>query len=370
MQAPSRLLRCAQNNETPKNFSLPTAAWRLSSANYVKSKLDALRPHLVDAVDQGHSDIKLAVLDLINKYQVYSNKNLAKYRIIPVLKYRDEQKQLPPPPTAISGIASYTLQLASIPNFELTKNNRIIKRDLFYSLKNETDGSDKNLIKSLLIHEITNPNIETNDRISNYFKRLDYDTDTHYIMSLLYFMNPHRLDLNGRLNQILVILANYRTKASGNCNYYQVNTDNWEFLARLINSNLSTFDAAHQSKFSFLFSKLTSLATDVQTSYWRFDLVGMLRSLRNAESGYEDLTHDCQQSGVVRFNINYFRFVVLERAIREWNKDSLTSRTWDQYNFDNQWKTVWYMYYDNDQNLLSPPGGPSVKKHVRKIVGL
>lgn len=369
MQAPSRLLRRTQNGETPKNFPLPTASWRLSSANYIKSKLDSVRPQLINAVYEEHSDIKLVVLDLINKQQIYTSRNLAWYKIIPVLKYKDEQKQLPPPPTAIDEIASYTMQLASIPNFELTKNNVMIKADLFSSLRNETDSIDKNLIKSLLIYEIMNLrtvyDTRANDQISDYFRLLDYDTDTHYLISLLYFMNPHGLDLNGRLNQVIKILSNFKAKMP-----YKVNTEDWEFLIRLTNSNLNTFDTAHQTKFSFLFSKLTSLATDVHSSYWRHDLVGMLRFLRNAESGYEDLAPNSQQSGVVRFNINYFRFIILERAIREWNKDSLTGKTWDQYNFENQWKTVWDMYYDNNHNDLSPPGGPSIKNHVRKIVGL
>lgn len=371
MQTPCQMLRCIQKTETSRSLSALHSCWESSDAGYDNLKLEAVKPLFVDHLENSSPLITTAVLDLINKYQVSFNLDLAKYRIVPALRHRDEQSQLPQPPATISGLSRYTLQLASLPDFELTKKNRVVKAELFSSLKSSVDGNDKNLIKSILIHEITSTRLPVNDRIADFFRMLDYDRDTHYLLCLLYFTNPNGLERAGRLNQILRILSEFKSRHLDN-DRYRIEASDWNFLVQLINTNLCTFNTHHQSSFSFLFSKLTSLITDVNSSYIRFDLIGMLRFLRNAESGYEnpDRDQNTQKSEIVWFNINYFRFLVLERAIMEWNMHSLTSKTWSHYNFSKQWRTVWDMYYDNEQNNLNPPGGPTIRSQVKKIVGL
>lgn len=338
--------------------SLAIAAWKSSLTDYQLYRLSQVKPLITPTAVAPDLKFKNNILRLINLYQGYRKLDISQYRIQPILSNQYEQRQLPSPPASLDEIYSYTLKLSSIPDFELTNTNQHTKKKLLNTIKNDAGNKDPNLIKLFLIDEILHN--DPDNKILSYFRHLDYDTDTHYLLCLLYFTNPNGLDKLGRLNQILNILTNFQTHSLND-------QQDWQFLTDMITSNIFSFKTGYpMDKCStFIFEKLTNLINDVEKAYFDYDLIGMLRCLRNSELGYED-----QLLGTVKFNIGYYRYLILERAINEWNEDLLTAETWDKYKFQNQWEIVWKLYYDSNAITALPPGGATFRRKVKTIVGL
>lgn len=345
--------------------------------DYVKYKLSLVKPNTsivsINDADNKDGELRGVVLNLIKSYQIYFTLGLNEYRINTLLNYKNEQQQIPAVPNNLNDIPKFASDLVNIPDFELTLKNQNIKFEILESFKSNINDlavldHNDNLKKVLIINDIIKCSINEiycdDQSINEKFKLLKYDQNTHYLLCLLYFMNPYKLDKFGRLNQICDLLLYYQ---KGEIGSFKIDENDWNLLIGLITSNSCSFFIDCEFRKSFILNKIIELVNNVDNSYFNFNLVEMLRFLRNAESGYENLDVELNKSTIVKFNINYYRYLIIERAINEWNKDSLSDRTWNMYRFNNQWNIVWDTYYNNDN--INPPGGVSFKKYVQKIAG-
>jgi hypothetical protein len=341
--------------------------------DYIRQKIGFIHSQF-KIIKQEDDDNKIyrfkpLILKLINSYQIYKKLNIDKYKITPIY-YRQDHIHLPNSPQDLNEIPEYAFKLISIPDFELSMKNQDKKLSLFASLLEiendqlkELDNNNNNnnniLIKSILINSILN-NHNGSDELEQYFSLIDFDLDVYYIICFNYFINPYNLDKFSRLNQLYKSIEFFKTK-----NDLVIDEDDWDFLLRLIDSNIFIFQTGNNYENSAFFDKLIDIVNQVDKLYLDFNLVGMLRCLRNAETGYEIIGKN-GKNDIIRFNIKYYRYLIINRAINEWNRNSLTTKTWNKYEFSQQWKTVWDIYY-NSESLL-PPGGLTVKNQIKDMM--
>lgn len=309
------------------------------------------------------SRFKALIIHLIKSYQKYDALCIQDLRVNLQLSDRDEEMQMPASPKRMEEVAEYTFQLVSLVDFELTAANQGLKRKILKTFEmpeselQKIDGGNSVMLKSLIIHSIMSS--QNVDQHIEYLKHLEFDLDVYYIICWLYFRNPWRLEKHGRLNQAVGLLQHFKEKHGS----LLLDEKDREVLACLATNNVNSFGivSADDVELSFTFSKLTQLVNQVDRSYEEFDLVGMLRSLRNAETGFDD------GEKVIKLGIGYYRYLVIERATREWSREFLTTDTWHKYDFDRQWGLVWELYY---QDKDSVPGNASIKSRIKKLIHL
>lgn len=350
MFSPSKLLASQPTNKNALKgyFSNATGA-------FTKSIL-LNEVELSETTSDWESRFRSLVPRLISNYQKAKIRDLDNLRIDVHMKARSDTKQLPQPPKTLDYLPDYVFNLASILNYELTRNNRDKKQKIFDSLnakvedlKTLNDGNQI-LLKSILLNSIIQK-----QSISNIFDKLQFDVDVFYILCFKYFMNPFSLDRESRFLDLVKTLKKYNGKVV-------IDRESWTFLDQLITTNMLSVNTNFKSYPSGVFSQMIRIVDDVDSYYNDFNLLGMLRVLRNAETGFERVA----DNDVIKFDIGYYRYIIIDRALCEWNKDSLTLDTWQRYDFGRQWKSIWEVYYESHKSVR--PGGPTTMKHVYNLI--
>lgn len=353
MYSPTQILKdCSTivtRSKTQNKFNLD---------DYIRQTLDSVGPTIIPS-SSSNSKFKPLILKLINSYQIYNRLEIGKLKIIP-FKSKFENLKIPKSPTALTEIPEYAYKLTSLPDFELSPESKKLKSSLFKSLVIEDsqllelDNENNDLIKSIIIDLI----IHSDSNFEKYFSLIGFDVDVYYIICFQYFLNPFKLDKFSKLNYTCKLLAIFKD--------LKIHENDWKFFQSMINSNIYSFKTGESNKNSALFDNMITIVNQINDNYYKFDLVGMLRILRNAETGFEVYNQDGMSHEVIKYHIKYYRFLIINNAIIEWNNKSLTKNTWEKYDFQKQWTTVWEIYYNN-KNIL-PPGGPTFKKKVKAIV--
>lgn len=301
------------------------------------------------------SKFRPVILNLINKYQRARIYELDRLKIEVLLQGRGDAGQLPKAPSSLGDLPNYTFHLLSLSKYELSLNNQLKKQavidsiDMKFDELKKIDNTNNDLIKSLITESILQ-----NKFNKDSFKMLDFDLDVFYIICLKYFVNPQGLGRASRIGDLFQSLNNYG-------NNLRIDIESWKFLKRLVDQNLLSIKAVNEQE-SLILDKLIEIVEGVDMQYQKFNLLGMLRILRNAETGFERV----ETQDIIKFRIGYYRYLIIERALNEWNREALTPSVWEQYKFDEQWKTIWEIYYQNEN--IKPPGGPTTMKHVSKLL--
>ncbi|KGK39713.1 hypothetical protein JL09_g1179 [Pichia kudriavzevii] len=281
-----------------------------------------------------------------------------KLRILPLLAHQDS-KQLPEPPQRNAEIVNYVFQLGKLNDFELTQSNQNKKKEIlesFYeniTLLRGIDNPNKDIIKSMILHKVVGFSPGYNELIES----VGFDSDMVYLVALRYFLNPDKLGKIGRVNQLVSYLIKHSKVIS---------EQDWTFLNKLTKQNVLslTIENVHLSPY---LQKLVDIVENVDACYYKFDLVGMLQHLNKAQNGYE-LESSGGRNVFVKYFVGYYRYCIIERALMEWNINSVTTSTWNKYRLGAQWKLVWDTYYNSGN--IEPPGGASIKKKVQNIISV
>ncbi|KAG0678800.1 DNA-directed RNA polymerase core subunit rpc10 [Pichia californica] len=338
--------------------------------DYRISMLNKIKPNLIHDDNNIHNNtqIKHLILNLINKYQIYRNLDIEKFKITPILKSNIEKYQLPKLPSTLDNLSNFIYDLTLIPNFELTFNNQIIKSNVLKSLSSSSSSSSKSndnsyINKLLVINEIINPNLNSSYNTINNFKKLNFnnnnnnDNDLQYLAWFVYFMNPDKLNMIERFNQFHFLLNYFNFK-----NQENILINDWEFTNNLINSNLLSFNTNFEIEKSFILDNLIKIINNINNSYKNFELINIFRTLRNAETGYEDLN----SFKLIRFNIGYYRYLLLDKLINEWNKDSITEDLWNLKKLQYQWEIIYEIYYSSKNSIK--PGGITFENKIKNMI--
>lgn len=335
---------------------------KFSLNEYKKNKLNQLEPKNLITNNYPLTEIQKLVLISIQNYQFYKKLNIENYKISLILTSKSEKSQLPKLPNSIDNLFDYIYNLILIPNFELTDKNQILKSNLLTSLN---INDNQSIIKLLLINEILNCSNSNIDLINKYFKNLKFDNDIFFIIYLLYFINPNKLNKIERFIQILNLLLYYKINQ---LNIYKID---WDFLNNLINSNILSINLNNYNlinynlinyKKSFILNNLIELINKIQFNYINYNLIDLMRLLRNAEIGYENN----ENFKLYKFNISYYRYLLLNKLINEWNKNNLTNDKWIEKNLYNQWLIIYKIYYENENSIK--PGGITIQNKIKEII--
>lgn len=349
MMSPSQLMLTSILKQGVKFESLTKLI-----TNYQNTRLAEIKQHVSDNCSK--SKFKPVILKLIHQYQQIKIHNVESLKIIPLLQARQDIKQLPRSPQNLKALPLYAFKLVQQDQYELSGNNRMKKAAIIDSLNVETseilqiDNTNRDLTKSLIIESIISKNYK-----EKYLKSLNFDMDVFYILCFKYFMNGHGQDKLLRIDTFFQDLKTFEGKD------LIIDLEGYNLLEDLFTSNITSIKVDHQPD-PFIFRKTIEIIGKVDQEYERFSLVGMLRVLRNAETGFERV----EKNDLVKFNIGYYRYLIIEQALNEWDVNFLTVDVWDKYNFKQQWKTIWEIYYQNDSIL--PPGGPTTMSRVSRIV--
>lgn len=348
MSTPSRILQSITKLEKPRLFSYD---------NHVNQELGRLQDciHITETTD---SKFRPLVYQLINSHRISRVYHLEKLRILPLLAHQDS-KQLPEPPQRNAEIVNYVFQLGKLNDFELTQSNQNKKKEIlesFYeniTLLRGIDNPNKDIVKSMILHKVVGFSPGYNELIES----VGFDSDMVYLVALRYFLNPDKLGKIGRVNQLVSYLIKHSKVIS---------EQDWTFLNKLTKQNVLslTIENVHLSPY---LQKLVDIVENVDACYYKFDLVGMLQHLNKAQNGYE-LESSGGRNVFVKYFVGYYRYCIIERALMEWNINSVTTSTWNKYRLGAQWKLVWDTYYNSGN--IEPPGGASIKKKVQNIISV
>lgn len=348
MLLPSKLLITSNlKNNIPRESYLSNA-----TDKFRKLKLADIK--YSNNVCSSRSQFRPLILKLISDYQKAKIHDVSNLRITVHMKARNDVKQLPATPKTSDRLPEYVFDLVGLLEYELTKTNRDKKQKIIDSFISNVedlkaiDNGTSVLLKSILVESIIRKQFN-----QNIYDQLDFDIDVFYILCFKYFMNPLELDSDTRFVDLISCINNYGET---------IDKESWEFLNQLTTKNILAINVRPEINHSPIFNKMISIIDGVDACYNEFNLLGMLRVLRNAETGYEGVI----ENDVIKFDIGYYRYLTIDRALCEWNKNSLTLDIWERYNFKRQWKTIWEVYYEGDNSIC--PGGPTTMKHVYKIV--
>ena len=335
--------------------------------NQIRSKLNVnLSSAEIDQY-QPYEQVRPAIINHIKCHQFDKRYNITTHKITPKLSYSTSECQLPQSPSTLHEIPDYALNLMRRGDIELTQQNKVKRSELMNSLseildkKGEStaqfDDPEQILPKCVLLHQIAysgTPNLLL-------FESLKCDRDVFYLAMFLYYINPYKLEKYGRLNQVLRIIE---SSVLGNGSIVE---DDWLLFESLVmgnnltNAKLRNLD---KKESSVVLTKLESILIEVNKSYYEYDLVDMLRHLRNAETGYEMELEGVNQ--VLKFGIGYYRYLLIERAANEWTRDFLRPETWERHNLAEQWRIICNVYYESEN--IEPPGGAAMKRRVQGII--